>query len=95
MINGRYITALWFLALYVITSLARQSLEPRLIGKKIGVPPLAVLFSVYVGIKVYTKWGFLLGPVSAFLIWQLFSDEVAMEDAYENDKTTDREDDTI
>lgn len=95
MINGRYITALWFLALYVITSLTRQSLEPRLIGKKIGVPPLAVLFSVYVGIKVYTKWGFLLGPVSAFLIWQLYSEEVAEEDRDESDETAVGEDDLL
>lgn len=94
-LNGRYVSALWFVALYIITSFTRQSLEPRLIGNRIGVPPLAVLISVYVGVKVYSRCGFLLGPVSAFLIWQLFSDEVAMEDANESDKTTDREDDTI
>ena len=94
-LSGRYVSALWFVALYIITSFTRQSLEPKLIGKKIGVPPLAVLISVYVGIKVYSKGGFLLGPISAFLIWQLYSDEVAMEDAYESDETTDGEDDTL
>lgn len=95
LLSGRYVSALWFVALYIITSFTRQSLEPKLIGKKIGVPPLAVLISVYVGIKVYSKGGFLLGPISAFLIWQLYSDEVAMEDAYESDETTDGEDDTL
>lgn len=94
-LNGRYLSALWFVALYMITSFTRQSLEPKLIGKRIGVPPLAVLISVYVGVKVYSKGGFLLGPVSAFLIWQLHSDDVAMEDAYESDETTGREDDPI
>ena len=94
-LSGRYVSALWFVALYIITSFTRQSLEPKLIGKKIGVPPLAVLISVYVGIKVYSKGGFLLGPISAFLIWQLYSDEVAREDSYESDETTDGEDDTI
>ena len=95
LLSRRYVSALWFVALYIITSFTRQSLEPKLIGKKIGVPPLAVLISVYVGIKVYSKGGFLLGPISAFLIWQLYSDEVAMEDAYESDETTDGEDDTL
>ena len=94
-LSGRYVSALWFVALYMITSFTRQSLEPKLIGKKIGVPPLAVLISVYVGVKVYSRGGFLLGPVSAFLIWQLYSDDVAMEDAYESDKTTGGEDDTL
>ena len=95
LLSGRYVSALWFVALYIITSFTRQSLEPKLIGKKIGVPPLAVLISVYVGIKVYSRGGFLLGPISAFLIWQLYSDDVAMEDENESDETTGGADDKI
>ncbi len=95
LLSGRYVSALWFVALYIITSFARQSLEPKLIGKKIGVPPLAVLISVYVGIKVYSRGGFLLGPISAFLIWQLYSDDVAKEDANESDETADGVDDML
>lgn len=74
-LNGRYVSAVWFVALYFITSFTRQSLEPKLIGKKIGVPPLAVLISAYVGVQVFSRAGFLLGPISAFLIWQLYSDD--------------------
>lgn len=95
LLGGRYVSALWFVALYLITSFTRQSLEPKLIGKRIGVPPLAVLISVYVGVNVYSRGGFLLGPISAFLIWQLYSDEVATEDAYESNKATDGADDTL
>ena len=95
LLSGRYVSALWFVALYIITSFTRQSLEPKLIGKKIGVPPLAVLISVYVGIKVYSRGGFLLGPISAFLIWQLYSDDVAKEDANESDETADGADDML
>ena len=95
LLSGRYVSALWLVALYMITSFTRQSLEPKLIGKKIGVPPLAVLISVYVGVKVYSGGGFLLGPISAFLIWQLYSDDVAKEDANESDETADGADDTL
>lgn len=95
LLSGRYVSALWFVVLYMITSFTRQSLEPKLIGKKIGVPPLAVLISVYVGVKVYSRGGFLLGPISAFLIWQLYSDDVAKEDANESDETADGADDTL
>lgn len=95
LLSGRYVSALWLVALYIITSFTRQSLEPKLIGKKIGVPPLAVLISVYVGIKVYSRGGFLLGPISAFLIWQLYSDDVAKEDANESDETADGADDML
>ena len=59
------------------------------------MPPLAVLISVYVGVKVYSGGGFLLGPISAFLIWQLYSDDVAKEDANESDETADGADDML
>lgn len=95
LLSGRYLTAVWFVALYFITSFTRQTLEPKLIGKKIGVPPLAVLISVYIGIKVFSRGGFLLGPISAFLIWQIYSDEAAKEDAYESRKRSGGADDKI
>lgn len=94
-LSGRYLTAVWFVALYFITSFTRQTLEPKLIGKKIGVPPLAVLISIYIGIKVFSRGGFLLGPVSAFLIWQLYSEEAAKEDAYESQRNAGGSDDRI
>lgn len=94
-LSGRYLSAVWFVALYFITSFTRQTLEPKLIGKKIGVPPLAVLISIYIGIKVFSKGGFLLGPVSAFLIWQIYSDEAAKEDAYESQARASGTDDKI
>lgn len=93
--SGRYATGIWFIVLYVVTSFTRQAMEPRLIGKKIGVPPLAVLVSIYVGVKVYSRGGFLLGPVSAFLIWQIYSGKAAQEDAYADDNETGRADDCL
>lgn len=92
LLNGRYVTAVWFVALYFITSFTRQTMEPKLIGKKIGVPPLAVLISIYIGVKVFSRGGFLLGPVSAFLIWQIYNDTTEKEDAYANDRNADRVD---
>lgn len=94
-LTGRYATGVWFVVLYVVTSFTRQAMEPRLIGRKIGVPPLAVLVSIYVGVKVYSRGGFLLGPVSAFLIWQIYSGRAAEEDAYANDNETGGTDDRV
>lgn len=93
LLKGRYLSGAWLILLYVLTSFVRQTLEPKLIGAKLGVPPLAVLFSIYIGIKVYSRAGFILGPISAFLIWQLYSRKAAREDGYENNKTTGKRDD--
>ena len=92
LLSGRYVTAVWFVMLYVITSFTRQTMEPRLIGKRIGVPPLAVLISIYIGVKIFSRGGFLLGPISAFLIWQIYNDTTDKEGAYADDKGADRVD---
>jgi len=72
-IYGRYVMAAVYGILYVICSFARQLLEPRLIGEKLGYPPIVVLMSIYIGIHVYGAAGVLLGPVSAFLIYELYA----------------------
>lgn len=66
---GRYRNAAGYLVIYFVCSFIRQLLEPKLVGKKLGVPPLAVLMSIYVGIGVYGGGGVILGPASALLIF--------------------------
>lgn len=58
-------------AIYLICSFIRQILEPRLVGKRLGVPPLFVLVSIYIGICVYGGKGVLLGPLSAFILYEV------------------------
>lgn len=69
---GNYKNAAGFLAVYIVTSFARQLLEPRLVGRRLGVPPLAVLMSIYIGIQVYGGAGVILGPVSALIIYEVY-----------------------
>ena len=68
---GGYQNAVGYMVIYVICSFIRQLLEPRLVGKKLGVPPLAVLMSIYIGIQVYGGAGVILGPVSALIVFSV------------------------
>ena len=68
-LRGNAAGAVGCIALYLVTSCVRQFLEPRLIGKKVGVSPLLVLLSVYLGLFLYGGAGFLLGPLSALVIY--------------------------
>lgn len=68
---GNYKNAIGFLVIYIICSFVRQILEPRLVGQNLGVPPLAVLMSIYIGIQVYGGSGVILGPISALIIYQI------------------------
>lgn len=48
---------------FLITVAVRELLEPRLIGGKMGLWPIAILMSVYVGAKVFGLLGVILGPI--------------------------------
>lgn len=63
--------AFWCVALDIVTSLLREFLEPRLLGGKLGVSPVAILISVYAGIFLYGGWGVLLGPLSFSTIYEI------------------------
>lgn len=49
------------LALYAVAALARSALEPKLVGKHLGLDPLVTLVALYVG---YQLWG-ILGLIAA------------------------------
>lgn len=68
----RFVLGLYYLFLAGLTSLLRQFLEPKLIGQRVGANPLIVLISIYLGLQIYGIWGVLLGPASAFLIWEIY-----------------------
>lgn len=49
---------------FVICYMIREILEPRLIGGKVGIPPLTSLLTIYVGYKLFGLIGVVLGPVA-------------------------------
>lgn len=67
-IQGSYGKAVACLVLYGVCILLREVLEPRLIGNRMGVPAIAVLVSLYVGIQLFGVWGIIKGPLGFVLI---------------------------
>jgi len=63
LINGHTKLALSLLIVYVIISVVRQFLEPKIIGDNIGLHPLATLISLYVGLQLGGVIGMIMGPV--------------------------------
>lgn len=68
--QGNYGRALVCLALYGGCAFLREMLEPRLIGKRMGVSPIAVLAAVYAGIRLFGVWGIIKGPLGFVIIRQ-------------------------
>lgn len=91
-VQGKYGYAVLYLVIYISCSMLRELLEPRLVGKSIGVHPVCVLISIYIGIRVYGGAGVLLGPLSAFLIWEILkiTDGENPDAQKEEDKTEEK-----
>ena len=69
---GYYGRAAACLLLYVACIFIREILEPRLIGRKVGVPAIAILLSIYAGIKLFGIWGIIGGPLGFIIIQQSY-----------------------
>lgn len=72
MLQGEYMLAVIYTVIYTICSILREILEPKLLGNKLGMHPLTVIVSIYVGLGIYGLWGFALGPLSYILIREIY-----------------------
>ena len=68
LLSGRFSMALGLFVLYLIVSLVRSLLEPKLVGDRVGLPPLAALLCMYVGFRAFGVGGMVLSPLAAILI---------------------------
>ncbi len=71
-LTGAYGKGAGCLVLYVACILLRELLEPKLLGKQMGVSPVLMLMSLYAGIQLFGVVGILKGPLGFVVIWQAF-----------------------
>lgn len=73
-ISGNILNAVGALLLYGICSFTREFSEPRLIGKKVGVHPIIMLMSIYLGVQLFGICGIITGPISFLIIWETYKE---------------------
>lgn len=56
------------LSLYGVCLMTRQLSEPKIVGLKLGLHPLATVFSLYAGMRLFGLFGLIIGPVIALMI---------------------------
>lgn len=69
---GYYWKALFCVLLYIACALLREFMEPKLIGEKVGVYPIAILLAIYAGLQLFGLWGIVKGPVGFVMIKQTY-----------------------
>lgn len=72
-LNGDLKLGIAIFVLFVIMSLIRQFIEPKLVSKHIGTHPIFTLISMYTGFKFIGVMGMLLGPIILIIIKNVFA----------------------
>ena len=83
---GNFKIGIGIWALYLIITAVRNAVEPKLVGKQIGLHPLATLVAMVVGLKLAGLPGMLLLPISLVAIIRMRSS--ARHEAAHADSTT-------
>lgn len=72
-LQGNNGEGLGLLLLYAVSALGRALLEPRFLGKQMGLDPLLTLLSLYGGYRLFGIGGMILTPILAMLLRQLYT----------------------
>ena len=72
-LNGDLSLGIAIVTLFIIMSIVRQFLEPKLVSKNIGVHPIFTLIAMYTGFKITGVIGLLVGPIVLIIIKNIFA----------------------
>lgn len=70
-LTEEHVRSIGLLAIYAAAVTTRSILEPRLIGKQMGLDPLVTLMALYLGFRLWGIIGMLLAPLAAATAVQL------------------------
>lgn len=75
LLQGESLRAIGLLCTYGAALMVRTVLEPRLVGKQLGLDPLATLAALYVGYRFWGVPGLLLTPIIASALYRTMKAE--------------------
>lgn len=71
---GDYKMAVWLLIIWGGGQLARQLIQPKIVGDSMGVPPLPTLFLLFIGYKVGSVIGMIIAVPVGLLIYSMYQE---------------------
>jgi sporulation integral membrane protein YtvI len=71
-LRGQARRGVGLLLLYAAAALGRTVLEPKLLGKQMGLHPLLTLAAIYVGYRLFGVLGMILLPIAAMVLERLW-----------------------
>lgn len=75
LLQGEGSRALFYLGIYALSATARAVLEPKLLGKHLGIDPLLTLVAIYTGYRFWGLTGLIFAPMTISAIMQILNAE--------------------
>ena len=75
LLQQQQLRAIGLLCVYAAAMMTRTALEPRLVGKHLGIDPLVTLVCLYLGYRLWGIFGMILAPVAATAVKSLVQQE--------------------
>lgn len=66
-----YLLALGLLIMYIVITVVRNILEPKIVGSQVGLHPLVTLISLFVGVQLFGVLGLFGLPITLSLLKNL------------------------
>lgn len=63
LVTGNLQLGLGLAVLYAVILVVRQIIEPKILATSVGLKPLPMLISLFVGLKMFGVLGFIIGPI--------------------------------
>ena len=73
--QGKTVSAVLYLVIYGVSAGVRAALEPRLVGKNLGIDPLMTLVAIYAGYRFFGFLGLVLAPMAVSAAMQIINAE--------------------
>ncbi|WP_052447495.1 sporulation integral membrane protein YtvI [Clostridium polynesiense] len=73
LIKGNIAFAVGLIIIYLVITVVRNILEPKIVGQQIGLHPLATLMSMFIGVKVFGFLGIFIMPILVIIAKNLNS----------------------
>ena len=71
LLQGKYASAAGYGVLFLVTYGARELLEPKLVGERIGIYPFVFALAVYAGLCLFGPTGIFTGPIGIILTMEI------------------------
>lgn len=71
-ITGNIGMGIGLLVIYLVVTVVRQLIEPKVVSQNIGVHPFITLLAMYIGFKIFGLFGLIVGPVVMVIFKNVF-----------------------